>query len=400
MTGRWRSPLGAQSLLSQAVWAGVRIMIGYRALQEQAEPWLLVLLTAVFAVPALIAAVPAGRATDRWGGSMMALLGSAVCALGIALVLFLPGLPWLLAASAVIGLGNLMSMVGQQTFVAHVSRGGPTEGAFGFLSAAASAGQAVGPLLVTLVAVSGVPDKNVPDTTPGLAVCLVLSLLGGLAYWPMKGAERAWTDSRRLEPRKGPRGSGVPLGKVWPAMVVSGFVLVTMDLLYTFMPAWGLEHGVSAVAVGFLLSLRAAVSMASRIGLGRLVARFGRRPLLAVSTAVAGIAFALIPHTGFAGACILMLGLGIGLGIPQPLTMSWSVSLTNPIHHGAVLGLRLSANRLAQITVPLAVGALAVPFGFASVFYTKAALMAGAATLSMLYADPGKGRLGWKQRSP
>ena len=63
-----------------------------------------------------------------------------------------------------------------------------------------------------------------------------------------------------------------------------------------------------------------------------------------------------------------------------------------PVHHGAVLGLRLSANRLAQITVPLAVGVLAAPFGSASVFYTKAALMAGACALSVLHAAPDKGQ--------
>lgn len=360
-------------------------MIGYRALQEQAEPWLLVLLTAVFAVPALMAAVPAGRATDRWGGSVMALCGSVVTALGIALVLILPGLPFLLVASAVIGLGNLMAMVGQQTFVAHMNREGPTEGAFGFLSATASAGQAVGPLLVTFVAVSGASSSNIPNTSPGLAVCLILCVFSAFAFWSMRKAERVWADARQPSARSGPRGQAVPLGQVWPAMAVSGFVLVTMDLLYTFVPAWGLQNGVSAVAVGFLLSLRAAVSMASRIGLGYLVTRLGRRTLLIASTALASLALALFPHTGFLGACILMVLVGIGLGIPQPLTMSWSVSLTDPIHHGAVLGLRLSANRLAQITVPLAVGVLVVPFGPASVFYTKAALMAGASALSLLH---------------
>jgi MFS family permease len=365
-------------------------MFSYQAVQHQAEAWLLVLLTAVFALPALIAAVPAGRATDRWGGSRMALGGSLVCALGIAIALLLPGLAFLLVASAVVGLGNLMSMVGQQTFVAHASRGRPTEGAFGFLSATASAGQAVAPLLVTIVAALGSVNTNVPNTSPALTVCLVLCLLGVSVYKPMRTAERIWACGLPRSPATGRSAGRVPIAKVWPAIVVSGFVLVAMDLLYTFVPVWGLQHGVSTVAIGFLLSLRAIVSMASRIGLGRLVGRFGRRNLLAVSTALSCVAFACFPHVGFIGAAVLMLILGIGLGVPQPLTMSWSVALTEPVHHGAVLGLRLSANRLAQITVPLAVGALAAPFGSASVFYTKAALMAGACALSMVHATPDK----------
>ena len=70
-----------------------------------------------------------------------------------------------------------------------------------------------------------------------------------------------------------------------------------------------------------------------------------------------------------------MIGLGLGLGIPQPLTMSWVVRITDPAQHGAVLGLRMSSNRLAQITLPVAVGAVAAPFGASGVFIANAALL-------------------------
>lgn len=367
-------------------------MIGYRAIQEQAEPWILVLLTPVFAVPALIAAIPAGRATDRWGGAHMAVLGSLVGAAGIVLVLVLPGLGWLLAGSAVIGLGNLMSMVGQQAFVAHVSRGGPTEGAFGFLSATASAGQAVGPLIVTLVADMTSDRAGLPNTTPGLFLCLCMCLLSVAVYWPMRTAENHSPQTAHRSPTGHDRSANrVPLGKVWPAIVVSGLVLVTMDLLYTFIPVWGVQHGVGAVAVGVLLSLRATVSMVSRIGLGLLVRRIGRRRLMVLSTLLACVALALFPHSGLMGAVFLMLLLGIGIGVPQPLTMSWSVSLTAPSLHGAVLGLRLSANRLAQIAVPLLVAGLAAPLGSSSVFYTNAVLMATASSLAYARKDADSG---------
>jgi hypothetical protein len=73
-----------------------------------------------------------------------------------------------------------------------------------------------------------------------------------------------------------------------------------------------------------------------------------------------------------------MVGLGLGLGIPQPLTMAWVVSLTASSSHGAALGLRLTANRLAQITLPIAVSSFAAPLGVLGIFYANAALLAGA----------------------
>ena len=73
-----------------------------------------------------------------------------------------------------------------------------------------------------------------------------------------------------------------------------------------------------------------------------------------------------------------MIGLGLGLGIPQPLTMAWVTSLTPPASHGATLGMRLTSNRLAQITLPLAVGAAAAPLGVLGIFWANAAILLGA----------------------
>ncbi|MEO6411985.1 MAG: MFS transporter [Pedococcus sp.] len=113
-------------------------------------------------------------------------------------------------------------------------------------------------------------------------------------------------------------------------------------------------------------------------GTVRLVARFGRRNLVLVSVLAAAGGLCLLPFGGTVGAVVAMVGLGLGLGIPQPLTMVWVTRLTDPSRHGAVLGLRMSVNRLAQITLPLAIGAVAAPLGASAVFVANAALLAGA----------------------
>lgn len=403
-TPPWRLILGIQSLAAQAAWAGLRVMVGYRAAAEGAVAWQLAILTAVFAIPALLAAIPAGRAADRWGGSTLNAWGCVVVVAGLVAMIGLPGLPWLFTACAIIGVGNVMSVMGQQAFVAHLTQGKSSDQAFGFFTAAASAGQAIGPPLATFIAagatsmvatgtLGGPANSSAPDTTVGLIAMAVIAALGILLHWPMLRTERriplASTSRQRNEPghalrtsRPSERGSSIDLKSVWPALAVSGLVMVCLDMLYTFIPIWALDRGYNPMVAGLLLSLRAAVSMLSRLGLGRMIRRFGRKTLLVATTALAMVGYALLPFANIPTAIALTILIGVGLGVPQPLTMAWAVSLTDITRHGNVLGWLLSANRLAQITVPLGVGALSAPFGVGAVFFANAVLMGVTSLLS------------------
>lgn len=374
----WRRALSAQAILAQAAWVGIRLMIGYRALAFGADPVFLGLLASSFALPALVAALPAGRLADRLGGTGMAFAGLLAAAAGTAVMFAVPGLPFLLLASAFIGFGHLLVMVGQQTFVAHVSVKGSSDSAFGTLTAAASIGQLIGPPAVTFVASLG-GGAAAPDTDLGLLVCMGFSLLATPAFFFLRRTDAGLRRERRLAstPRAGAGGTLRTPG-LWRSLVVSGAVLVTVDLMYAFVPVWATEQDVSATAVGLLLALRAAVSVVSRVGLTRLINRFGRKALLVVSIVAAVAALIALPLVGPYGAIAVMIGLGLGLGIPQPLTMAWVISLTDSSRHGAVLGLRLTVNRLAQITLPIAVGSFAAPLGVLGIFWANAALLAGA----------------------
>ncbi len=378
MNDRWRLALSSQTIMAQASWVGIRLIIGYRALAEGADPAFLGLLASSFALPALLLALTAGRTADKFGGTAVAFTGLLTAAAGTLTMLTLRGLPVLLIASAVIGLGHLMVMVGQQAFVAHISKGGSSDSAFGTLTAAASIGQLIGPPAVTIIASLGVAQGAQPDTSLGLVVCLCFSTLATPAYFFLRR-----TDARLREGRRSVAGPikvthVLKSPGLWRSLVVSGAVLVTVDLMYAFVPVWATEQNVSAAAVGLLLALRAAVSVLSRLGLSRLIHRFGRKAILVISMAAAVASLAALPFVGPWGAIAVMVGLGLGLGIPQPLTMAWVVSLTATANHGAVLGLRMTVNRLAQIALPLAVGSFAAPLGVLGIFWANAALLVGA----------------------
>ena len=381
MTDRpWRLALSYQASVVQASWTGVRLMIGYRALALGADPFVLGLMASAFARPALLAALPAGRLTDRIGGSVVALAGMLIAAVGTVAAFAVPGLWTLLGAAACVGLGQILIMVGQQTFVANVSARHGSDGAFGTLTAAASIGQLVGPPLVTTLASLAVfGGQSAPNTTVGLVACAALLVVGTPAYFFMRSTDRGLDDARLSDDESPEQVSKLlRTPQMWRSLAVSGAVLVTVDLMYAFVPVWATQQGISATAVGLLLALRAAVSVVSRFGLTRLVARFGRKTLIMVSIAAAALGLLALPFVGVWGAVAVMVGLGLGLGIPQPLTMAWVTSLTPPASHGATLGMRLTSNRLFQITLPLAVGSLAAPLGVVGIFWANAALLVGA----------------------
>ena len=300
-----------------------------------------------------------------------------------------PGLPILLVASATLGLGNLAVVVGQQTFVAHRTRGSASDSGFGTLTAAASLGQLIGPPLVALTA-SATVFGAVPgglNTIAGLAVAIVSGVLSMPCCLLLLRADRE--DSATVDRSTKPTSPLTLLATpgLWRSLVVSGLILVTMDLVYAFVPVWATEKDVDAVVVGWLLALRALVSVVSRFGLTRLVRTFGRKPLLLIAMGIGLVSLVALPFVDAWAAIGVMIGLGICLGLPQPLTMAWVINLTRRRDHGAALGLRMTANRFAQVTVPVVVGVAAAPLGVAGIFWANAVLLFVSSVL-VVYSDP------------
>jgi MFS family permease len=89
---------------------------------------------------------------------------------------------------------------------------------------------------------------------------------------------------------------------------------------------------------------------------------------------------ALLPFVDAVGGAVAMVLLGMGFGLSQPLTLSWVATLSPPEMRGAAVGLRLSANRLAQTVVPVTVTVVVAGSGSGGVFVGSAVLVAAAAT--------------------
>jgi MFS family permease len=357
----------------------------YRALELGIPAAWLGVLSASFAIAPLVLAVPSGQAVDRFGERRVMLVGGLVLCLAAAVFVLLGGgVPGLVAGSVLLGIGHLCSVVGQQALVANATPPGRHDTAFGYYTFATSLGQALGPGVILLFG----GTRTIPHTGAIFASALALAaLVLGVAVLlrPSRGTSGGRTGAEHGGMRGLMRRPGL-----LRALTVSCVVLAAVDITLIYLPALGAERGIASGAVGVLLVLRGAASMTSRLFLGRLSRRLGRRHLLVGSVAVSalGLAVTVVPMPLWALAAVVV-AVGLGLGAGQPLTMSWLAESTPPGLRGRAMSLRLTGNRVGQVVVPSIAGLLAAGTGAGGVLaLTAAALAAAGLAARRLNTDP------------
>ncbi len=180
------------------------------------------------------------------------------------------------------------------------------------------------------------------------------------------------------------RARGVPAG-----IFISLAVLSATDILTAYLPVVGEHRGIAPAAVGLLLSLRAASTIACRLVMTPMIRLLGRTALLTGSCLLGGVLCAgmalPVPVWGLA---LMLAALGFCLGVGQPLSMTTVVQAAPPGARSTALALRLTGNRLGQTAAPAAGGLLAGAAGVAAPFAMLSGLLLLAATLGARTKHP------------
>lgn len=351
---RWFGIALAHAVVVQAVTFVLRPMTAYRAIDLGVGDQFLGAFAAAFAVAPLVLAVPAGRFTDRLGERPVIIVG-AFLLVGSAACFIVAGdtVPGLVAATIILGTGQLLSVVGSQAIIANLTATRDLDQAFGQYTFAASLGQTAGPILLILVAGRGTIPASTPVFLTGAILALVVLVLAlGLRVPGHAHPEIAPSSSSLRDVARIP-------GLV-RALFAAAVILSAVDVLIIYLPALGASAGMSAAAIGLLLALRSGSSMVSRLYLGRVTARLGRRPFLIGSTLAAAASVAIVAFPlpiPILAAAVAVAGFGLGVG--QPLTMSWLAEVAPAGLRGTALSLRITGNRLGQIILPTAAGLIA-----------------------------------------
>ena len=359
--------------------SAIRPTVTYRALVLGASEWQIGLIAASFALLSLLFAIPIGRMVDRWGETRFVIAGTALMVAVSASLVFADNLVLLAIAQAALGMGHVLVAVSIQALIGN-SDGDLAPGRFGNFSVAVSLGQLLGPLAATTV-LTHYGATAVPFGLDGPGVVFLLvglaQVVGVVLAASFSGAPRPEHHLTAPEQLERVKVLAVLRMRLVPTAVLASVVVVsTLDVIVVYLPVFGEDRGLPPSVVGILLAVLFAATIVSRLFLKRL-RHFAPPPvLLTASTAIPAVAFAVTPFvTEPILLGVLFAAAGTGLGVGQPTSMSW-VSGMVPRHvRATTLGLRLAGNRLAQIIVPIAVGALAFQLGVTSVFWALAALL-------------------------
>lgn len=300
---------------------------------------------------------------------------AALCA-----VLAAESLVGLLAATGFLGLGVLFSVIGEQAWVMRGATAGRLDFIFGVYTFATSGGQMLGPLLLLLppdLEASTPPFDLISGTV--LAAALVTLFLSTL----IPSRRSTYARSTEASSSRSTLSALIRRRGVVSALIASSIALSSLDILLAYLPLLAEERSLPAAWLSVMLVARGAATMLSRICLGTLTRRLGRRRVLVIAgTASAASLIVLAPPSPPILLVVAMVVYGLSVGIVQPLTMSWMTLLTPVRDRGVAASLRLLGNRAGQTVLPVLAAGVSFAGGATPVFAVTAAFLSTTAWLS------------------
>ena len=364
------------SLLQGISMRGAKILVSLSALAGGATPFQVGVLAAMFAAFPLLLAVYAGKISDRIGMRAPILAGATVIALGILVPLGLPGFAGLVVCSALIGLGHIFFHVSIHNLIGAYGGGEARTRNFATFSLGASIAAFIGPSLGGFsIDLWGFPATHV--LLAGFALLPAIVLLARPAIVPQR------------TPQARPDAVGGSLAMMRDAglrrtIIMSGVTLTGIELFTFYFPVYGRSIGLTATAIGLVMSSYAVAAFLVRMGMPHATRRMGEVGVLTASLFMAGATYLLVPLVSQAPLlAVIAFLLGIGLGCAQPLTIILTYNHAPPGRSGEALGLRLMVNKLTQIVVPLAFGAMGSAFGMLPVFWANGAFLLAGGAISL-----------------
>ena len=364
------------AMLNQIALKGSRMLLSLHAIDLGAGPFAIGVLIALYAVFPLLLALTAGKTADRIGPKWPLIIGSAGLAAGLAVPALFPGMTALYFSPALIGIFWIFFHVSAHQLVGAMGDGAERVRNFGTFSMGAAISGMLGPLLVGVV----LDRIGARHTYAALAIIAAVPAIALLLLPRMVPPHRPHAEEH---PQKRSVHDLLANPDMRRNLLISGLVLTGIDLYGFYLPILGHAVGLSATAIGIIVSMPAAAAFTVRLWMPHLVTRFTEEGVLTGSLALAALAYFAFPmfRNPIALAAIAFM-MGLGLGCGQPLTITLSYNYSPPGRAGEALGLRLTVNKFTQIVVPVLFGSLGAWTGLYPVFWSGAALLGAGSVLN------------------
>ena len=358
----------ALSIAVHSCYIGSKVALSLYALHLGASQITIGVLAALYALVPLAMGVYSGRLADTIGTRIPMLLGAAL----VGIAMFVGGLTEkaggglnLLFATAILtGAGFVFFNVAVQTLTG--AYGTPDQRArnFSWLSIGYSVSTFIGPMTV------GVAIDHLGHAPAFMILAsftlLPIVLLSFTGRYSRVGTRRNIDEAR----------SALDLLRM-PVLrrliVTSGLVVAAWDMFSFYLPVYAHSIGLSATSIGLVLGVFSFAAFITRFAMPALLKRWPAERVMLVCMLTACAAFVIFPiwrQLYVIMAIAFFMGLSLGCG--QPLSMMLAFERSPTGRTGEVTGLRLTANNIARVVIPVACGALGSTFGAAPVFWLNA----------------------------
>jgi len=348
---------------------GSKVVVSLLALELGASQFLIGGLASLYALLPLALGVYSGRLADTIGMRVPMLIGCGLTTTAMLCGYFWQQIAALFAVALIMGAAFMFFNVSLQNLTGAYGRPENRARNFSMLTIGYSISTFVGPMI------AGFAIDYASHAHAFLAfACLtlipitILTLHPGLTRITVAKSEKA-VERRALDLLRNP-----PLRRV---IVTSGLIVAAYELFGFYMPVFGHSAGLSASTIGIVMGTYATATFLTRFFLPLLLRRTSPERVLSFFMLFAAAALLVMPFLRSTWLIMAVaFAIGIGIGVGQPISMTMAFDRSPAGRTGEVTGLRLTANNIARIVIPLAAGALGASFGVVPVFWMNAANLA------------------------
>jgi FSR family fosmidomycin resistance protein-like MFS transporter len=312
-----------------------------------------------------------GLWSDRRGAIWLLPAGVLLAGLGMAVAAVAPTYGLVLLFVVVAGLGTAAFHPEGSKFAAFAS-GGRRASAMSLFSIGGNLGYALGPTIATPLVLAFGLKGGLLLALPAVVVTVALLRLAGFlkSFAPQTGHGAPSPDPDRI-------------GALLVLLAVIAFRSVAWFGLITFVPLWEVSLGHSKAHGSHLLSLMLLAGGLGTLAAGPLADRFGRRPVLLVSTAATAPLILVFVIVGGVPGAIALAGVGISVIGTFGVTMVMSQEYL-PRHIGMASGLSVGLSIGLGGIGAVALGAVADSIDLRVALYVSAASALVALALAVL----------------
>ena len=364
------------AVLNSIAQRGSKVSVSLYALELGAGSLMVGVLAALFAAFPLFLAVHAGRISDRFGMRAPIFGGCVVMAIGLLLPVAQGSLGVLVLCASLTGLGHIFFHVTIHNLVGALDEEQRTKN-FATFSLGSSIAAFIGPSAAGFgIELAGYAPTFAMLACFAAAPALLVLALRGIV--PPRTTPAAHAEKRSAWDLL----ANPPLRRT---LIMSGVTLTGIELFSFYLPVYGRAIGLAPSTIGMILSTYAVAGFLVRAFLHRLSERFGELGMLTGSLFLAAIAYAAVPALNDgAPLAAAAFALGLALGSAQPLTIILTYNHAPKGRSGEALGMRIMANKVTQIGMPLLFGGVGAALGSVPVFLATGAFLFAGGVLSLL----------------